>query len=155
LQLEEQRRQQFVAHEAALEKARRRQWELVQAAEFARGQAVQLSAAFDDAQRQRQAQQRLAAQGLLLKQAQVAFKTRNFTLSVSTFEIALTLVPNQGASFPIQQGTDPWRDLAQARAGADKAAKLRAAELTATNEAALRKQREQELAVARQKLQDE
>ncbi|MCI0641674.1 MAG: hypothetical protein L0Y72_25985 [Gemmataceae bacterium] len=135
---EEQRRQHYLRQKALEEEARRRQWELARAAELARFHGPATVVIVED--------QRRHAQVQLVTQARLAVKTKNFTFAISTFESALRVAPPRD---------EIYQELAFVRVESEKAARLRAAEAAAVHEAALRKQREQELLQARLALEAE
>jgi tetratricopeptide (TPR) repeat protein len=143
---EQERQRQLAARLAAEEAARRRQWELAQAAELARIRAAQQMAALAVEQRRLEEERRLAASNALVLQARLAIKTKNFSIGLNLFEGAAGLRPGND---------DVLRELALARAEAERAAQLRAAEDAALREAVLRKQRDQQLALARQLLEQQ
>jgi tetratricopeptide (TPR) repeat protein len=130
---EEARRQEFLRQQAFAAERARRQWELAQAAEAARLRAAQggIFLAVDLRQR---------AQSDLVTQARLALKVGNFSLSISKFQSAVALSPND----------ELYRELALARAQAARNAELAAAQVQAQREANLRKQREKEYFQARQ-----
>ena len=133
---EQERQRQLAARLTAEEAARRRQWELAREAELSRIRATQNAAADE--------QRRLAASNALVVQARLAVQTKNFGIALSLFEGASTLRANNDAVL---------REMAQARAEADRAAQIRAAQEAALREAALNKQREQQLARAKLELE--
>ncbi|MCI0378933.1 MAG: tetratricopeptide repeat protein [Gemmataceae bacterium] len=134
----EQRRQHYLRQRALEEEARRRQWELARAAELARFHGPATVVIVED--------QRRHAQTVLVSQARLAVKTKNFSFAISTFESALRVAPPRD---------EIYQELAFVRVESEKAARLRAAEAAAVHEAALRKQREQELLQARLALEAE
>lgn len=155
LALEEARRQQYLRQQAFAAEAARRQWELVRAAEAARVRAAQEAALFDAAARRRLEEERLRAHQNLLVQARVAIKTNNFTLALDFFKGAADIVPPQPVVTGFTPQPDIFREMALARAEVDRGTRVRAAQAAAAREAALRQQREQELARTRQKLAQE
>ncbi len=135
----EEARQRELARLRALEAERlRRQWELAQAAEAARLRAAQRPTVVA-------VDVRLRAQNQLVSQAQLYVKTRNFALGIRTYESALALAPRD----------DLVRELALARAEAERATALQLADAVAKREADLRHQQEAALALARQKLEED
>src|SRR5262249_6589342 len=138
-ELEEARRREWERQQAIQAEMERRQWELARAAEAARLRAEQEAAALAEADRLRRAQQCERAQRELSVQAQAAFQSGNFEVSVSLFESALAS----------KHDDDGYRQLALARARAQEAARARAAEAQARREAELRRQREAEVAQLR------
>jgi tetratricopeptide (TPR) repeat protein len=148
--LEQRRLQILFGPQFAVAEAQRRQWEIARQCEQARLVASQQNAVLGEDQRLLIVQQRVQAQTVLVKQAQLSFQTRNFRFSVSVFESAVALAPAPdivGVPVPVA-AVDPWRELAMARLEADRQAQLVQAQFIAIQENALRKQREQELAAA-------
>jgi tetratricopeptide (TPR) repeat protein len=146
---EEGRKRELDRQQAEAEAWQRRQLELAAAAEAARVRAAEELAELADTERrarieQWQRQQALA-QDRLLAQARQALKTRSFGLSLQIFESATSLRPND----------DVFRELALARAEADRADQERAAAERAAREAAWQRQRTEELAAARQRLEEQ
>jgi tetratricopeptide (TPR) repeat protein len=123
----------------------------VLACDQARVVAVQQTAVFTAEQRLVIQQQRVQAQTVLIKQAQLSFQARHFGFSVSIFESAVRMAPPPAPGVVVA-GVDPWRELAQARVEAARQAQLAQAQLAAAQETALRQQREQQLAAARAQL---
>jgi tetratricopeptide (TPR) repeat protein len=149
-ELERQRR--IAASEAMFAAQRQRQFELAQAAEAARRRAIAEAAARDEAQRRNHLTIRVQAQQNLVAQAQVAFKTKNFGISVNLFQGATNIVPVNIVS---PQPPALYQDFAQARIAAERASRAREAELIAVREATLRREREQQLLAAQQQLANE
>jgi tetratricopeptide (TPR) repeat protein len=143
--LEEARRREFERQQALATELQRRQWELAREAEAARIRAEQEAAAGTEALRRAQEQQRERAHQQLLLQGQLALQQNNFQLSFQLFESAAGLKRNDAT----------FRELALARAKAEEAARVRAAEDQARREAELRRQREAELVQARAQLEEE
>jgi tetratricopeptide (TPR) repeat protein len=143
--LERQRQQYLVAQADAYAAAQRRQVELSLAADQARVRAQQQAAVLAAAERAVLERQRAQAQTVLIKQAQVSFQSRRFGVSVSIYESAVAIAPPPAG--------DPWRQLAQARVEAARQTELVQAQAAASQEAALRKQREQELATAQAQIE--
>lgn len=153
--IEESRRQQYQRQQAFAAEAARRQWELARAAEAARIRAAQQAALLDAAARRRFEEERLRAHQGLLVQARFAIQTKNFTLALDFFKGAADIVPPQPVVVGFTPQPDIYREIALARAEADNAARLRSAQAVAAREAAVRQQRELELARVRQRLAQE
>lgn len=145
--LERQRRGLFVGvviyDEGA---ARRRARELAAAAELARIHAAQEAAARAEADRILLEEQRRRAQGVLLSQARFAVNTKNFSFAVNIYNGATAIAPPQ---------ENVVREFAIARVEADRIVQARIAEQSAAREAALRQERERELANVQAQLQRE
>lgn len=127
----------------------RRQVELARAAEFARIQAAQQQAAFNEAERQRwldeRRRQQDIAQAGLLAQARIAIKGKNFAIGLQLFDSAQGIRPNEAG----------YKEMALARADADRAGAARAEAERQARELAMQRQREAELARARQQLEED
>ncbi|MCI0464360.1 MAG: tetratricopeptide repeat protein [Gemmataceae bacterium] len=147
--LEEARRREFERVQAEIRAQQQRQLELARLAEEARIRAAERAAALAADQRRLEEERRLreqqAAQSQLVLQARVAFKKGEFRLAIQMFEGAAGLRPND----------DVHRELALARAEAERGSRARAAEEAARREAELRRVREEELKVARLRLEEE
>jgi tetratricopeptide (TPR) repeat protein/predicted small lipoprotein YifL len=152
LAFEEARRQAFLRQQVLAAEAARRQMELARAAELARMRAVQQAALRAEADRRAYEQQRLLAHQQLVSRARIAIQTENFSLALDFFKGAADLVPAQPVVAGFTPQPDLLREMALTRSRADKSAQVRAAQQTAAREAALRVQREKELALAKQKL---
>lgn len=146
LALEEERRRQFLLQKALEEQARRRQWELAQATEAARLKAAALAAAQAAEEKRLLEERRRLAYSQLITQAQVALKIGNFSLAITKFQSAGGLMPHDDLVL---------RDLALARAQAEKAAQLKAAQEAAARAAALQKEKEAALLQAKLQLEAE
>lgn len=149
--LQQRRVEFFIGPQFAVVEVQRRQWDVARAADQQRLLALQQTAAYGQPERVLLLQQREQAQTALIRQAELSFKTKNFGFSVSVFESAVNIAPAPVAGFDAVRG-DPWRALALARLEAGKQAQLVQAQLGQQQEAALRVQREQELAAARTQL---
>jgi tetratricopeptide (TPR) repeat protein len=149
-----------LARQAALEDARRHQWErqqalafefqrqqqeLVRQAEAARLMAIAQANVQADAERRAREQAREQAYNQLFLQGQLALRQQNFALSIQLLEGANNLKRTEAAA----------QQLAFARAQVEQAAQVRAAQEAAVREAQLRQQREAELAQARVQLEAE
>lgn len=144
LAFQEARARALATEQARAAELQRRQWELAQAAERARIAAAQHAAAVDG--RRLLEQQRLAAQAQVVNEARFYLKIGKFGLGISRFESALALAPTNDALV---------RELAVVRAAAERQAEIDAANAAAAREAARRQQQERELALARQKIEEE
>jgi TolB-like protein len=139
------RRRDWDGRQALVADQQRRQLELARAAEEARLQAQRDAAARAAADVRVLDQQRLQGYEQLRQQAQVAQRQKNFDLSIQLFQSAAGL----------HGGDEAYRDVAAARVLADEAARTRIAEANAAREAALLRQREDELARTRLALGEE
>jgi tetratricopeptide (TPR) repeat protein len=143
--LEEARKQDAAKRRVEAAAAAKRQQELAQQAETAQKQAEEEAKTKDAAARRAQEQQKLRAYGSLIQQARKATQEGKHTQAVSLLQSAAALQPSDSVN----------RDLAQARAKAEDAAKAKVAQEQAVKEAALKKQHDAELAQARAKVEDE
>ncbi len=123
-----------------------RQLEIARAADLSRSQAENLAQNRAAADRQRLLAQREAASRRLLVQAQELVRASRYANSISLYESAAALRPNDDAIL---------RELALARAKAAETARANFAEAQAAREAQLRRQRETELATVRTQLDAE
>jgi tetratricopeptide (TPR) repeat protein len=142
--LEEARRREYERAQAIAAEQQRRQWELARQAEAARLRAEQEAAALADAARSAHDERRLRAQQALVGQARIAIQTKNFSLSLQLFESATALQPSD----------ELYRELALARARAEEEARAAAALDQARKEGELRRQREEQLALARSRVEE-
>jgi tetratricopeptide (TPR) repeat protein len=133
--------QMYLAQQATWAALQQNQLALVQAAQLARAQAIAAAAARSDAENQRRAQIRIAAQANLANQAQIALKAGNFRLSLNLYQGAANVAPAQRINA---------QALAQARLGAQQAEQARVAQFTAVREKTLLKVRDQQLAQTQQ-----
>jgi tetratricopeptide (TPR) repeat protein len=143
--LEEARNQDAAKRQAETAAAAKKQQELAQQTEAARKKAEDEAKTKDSAARRAQEQQKLRAYGSLIQQARKATQDGNHAQAVSLLQSAASLQPSDSVN----------RDLAQARAKADEAAKAKLAQEQAVKEAVLKKQRDAELAQARAKVEEE
>jgi tetratricopeptide (TPR) repeat protein len=137
---EEERRRDWDAQQAAIVAAQQQQLALAQAAE-----AAQLAAAQQAVNAQALDLQRQQAFLNLQAQAQLAVQQQQFAQAVQLYQTALAL----------RQSNELYQALADARARADAAAQVALAQAAAARDAALRQQREDELARARLQLVEE
>lgn len=147
--LEEARRREFERVQAEIREQRRQQLELARLAEEARVRAAAQAAALAENQRrleeERRQREQQAACNQLVVQARVAFKRGDFNVAVQMFEGAAGLRSND----------DVYRELAQARAEAARARRERDAAEEARREAERQRAHAQELAAARLRLEEE
>ena len=143
--LEAKRQQELKQQQAQAAALQRRQQELAREAEAARQQAEKLAAARSEAERRAQEQQKQRAYDELFAKGQSAVQQGNYPQAIQLLQSAVALKPNGPAT----------QALAQAKAKADEAARVKVAQEKAAKEAAERRQREAELARARQQVEEE
>src|SRR5439155_24018215 len=137
---------EFALQHARAAELQRRQWELAQAAERTRIVVAAQGLTIGFEQRRVLEQQRAAAQTQIVRDAQLSLKIGNFELGLRRLESAVALATaNDGLV----------RELAVARAQAERTALADTARATAAREAALRLQQDRELATARQRIAEE
>lgn len=157
-ELEQLRRKDLARQQALAAETQRRQVELARAAEAARIRAAKESKARAEAERFALAQQRRNAYGDMIAKGRSAAQGKNYSLAVNLFQGALDLMPPGTAQpMPLPVPHDALlNELAQARAEIARAnAQKIQAEKIAGQESALRQKRDRELAVARQKIDDD
>jgi tetratricopeptide (TPR) repeat protein len=142
--IEEARRREFERAQALAAEVHRRQVELARQAEAARIQAEQEAAALAEAARRLHEEQRRRAHAQLLGQARIALQGKNFSLSIQLFESASSLRPSE----------DLYRELALARAQAAEETRRAEAAEQALREAAARRRRDEQLAQARAQVEE-
>ncbi len=143
--LEAKRQQDLKERQAQAAALQRKQQELARAAEAARQQAAKQAAARSEAERRAQEQQKQRAYDGLLAGGQKAIQQGNYAQAIPLLQSAVALKANGPAT----------QALAQARAKADEAVRVKAAQEKAQKEAVQRQQREAELARARQQVEEE
>jgi tetratricopeptide (TPR) repeat protein len=141
---EEARAREYALRQARLAELRRRQWALAESAESIRIKVGNISIGVEE--RRVIEQQRFTAQTTMAREAQLYLKIGNFELGIRKLEGAVAVAPANDALV---------RDLALARAQAERAALAREAQAKAQRDAALRAQQQIELARARKALEDE
>jgi tetratricopeptide (TPR) repeat protein len=143
--LAESRRVQFLQWQAQAQTEQQRQADLARSAEAARVAAIQQANAVDEAQRLALRRQREAAFDQLLLQGQGALQVGNVTAAIPLFEAAINL----------RQTDQALQLLAQARATSVRQTNERAERDRLAGQARVLRQREQDLARARQELERE
>jgi tetratricopeptide (TPR) repeat protein len=143
--LEAKRQQELKAQRAQAAALQRQQQELARAAEAARQQAQKAAAARSEAERRAQEQQKQRAYDELLAGGQKAMQQGNYAQAIPMLQSAVALKANGPAT----------QALAQARAKAEEAVRVKAAQEKAQKEAAQRQQHEAELARARKQVEEE
>jgi hypothetical protein len=133
--LEETRRRELERTEAIAAAARKQQEELTRQAQAARQRAAQEATAQGEAARQAQERQRRQAYDQLMAQGHRALEQHDFQHAVLALQSAVALNPTAVAS----------NELAQAKAGAQDAARAQAAQETARQQAELNRQRQLEI----------
>jgi colicin import membrane protein len=137
--LEEKRKQELAAQQAQAVAMQKRQQQLALETEAARKRAEQVAAARSDAERQAQEAQRQKAYDDLHTGGLRALQQGNYPQAIQMLQSAVALKPN-----PVAQG-----ELDQARKKADEVARAKAAADKARQDAALKQQKEAELARVR------
>jgi hypothetical protein len=136
---EEKRKQELAAQQAQAAALQKRQQQVAMEAEAARKHAEQVAAARSEADRKAQEAQRQKAYDDLHTGGLNALRQGNYTQAIQMLQSAITLKPN-----PAAQG-----ELNEARRKADEVAHAKAAADKARQDAALKQQKEAELARAR------
>lgn len=151
--IQDERRREYEARQAAIAAQRQRQIELAHQAEAARRRAIAEAAARDEAERRSHVLLRFQAQNRMVSQAQIALKTKNFGMSVSLFQGATHLAPvNVQPPIPMTPPNVLYQDFAEARLEAERQVRQREIQVAAAREAALRRSREQQVIEAQQAL---
>src|SRR5262249_16261649 len=134
--LEEARKQEAARHQEEAAATAKKQQELARQVEIARKKAEEDSKTKNAAARRAQEQEKLRAYGTLIGQAEQATQHGDYDQAVGLLQSAASLQPSDYVN----------RNLAQARAKAEEVSKVKLAEEKAAKEAALKKQRDVELA---------